>query len=115
MRVRVDQARKQRHARQIDVFVPAGAETSAAGPAETIFSPLTSTTHPACGAAVVPSNTRSGRSRMLCAACAAEVRQTATKRSNAIRFDIASDYYCGDDAAARKPCGGASKVMGSPW
>src|SRR5678815_5079828 len=47
------------------VVAPAGARTSATGPTAAIFSPVTSTTHPACGSAVTPSNTRAGRRRTL--------------------------------------------------
>ena len=41
---------------------PAGARTSAAGPAAAIRLPVTSTTQPSCGAAVTPSKTRAGLS-----------------------------------------------------
>ena len=71
--------------------VPAGAFTSASGPAAAIVVPVTSTTHPSCGVCEMASNTRAGFSSTLAGAavgagdCA--VRQSRGNGESAARME----------------------------
>ena len=61
-------------------FASLGTVTSSAGPAAAIFSPRTSTTQPACGVAVAPSNTRSGLRRIGASAASADAKPRSAGR-----------------------------------